>query len=166
MRIRGCSYRSVKGFENQRVVISITYHIGDNTTVIEVKDSAKIYLVYLNTLIPFEFCYIGQPFLIWLVRMKVTVKEIFSYILRILCSPCTAVVIVLDGGLDALGPADAENALVVHMNMLVVPQVIIDAAVAFIWVLHVDLLDLLRKFLVLNSPGALLPGCPAKIGGS
>ena len=49
--------------------------------------------------------------------MKVAIKEIFSYILRILCAPCTAVFIVLDGGLDTLDPADAKNALVVHINM-------------------------------------------------
>ena len=159
-------YGSVEGFENQRIVISITYHIGDNTTVIEVENGTKIDLVYFNVLIPFELCYIGEPFLVWLVRMEVAIKEMFSYILRILCSSRAAVVIVLDGGLDALGPADAKNALVVHMNMLIVPKVVIDAAVALIRTLHVDLLDPLCQLFVLHSPGALLPGRPAKVCGS
>ena len=83
--IRVGLYCTVESFENQWIVIPITYHIGDNTAVIEIKDRAEINLVYLNTLIPFELCYIGQPFLIWLVRMEVAVKEIFGYVLRILC---------------------------------------------------------------------------------
>ena len=43
------------------------------------------------------------------------------------------------------------------MDMLIMPKVVIDATVAFIRVLHMDLLDLLRKFLILHSPGAQLP---------
>ena len=72
---------------------------------------------YLDALIPFELRYIGQPLLVWLARMEVSVKEILGYILRILCPPRTAVVVVIDGGLDALGPADAKNALVIHMDI-------------------------------------------------
>jgi hypothetical protein len=64
------------------------------------------------------------------------------------------VVIVLDGRLDAFDPADAENALVVHMNMFVVMQVVVDASVAFIRALHVDLLYLLCYLLILHGPGA------------
>ena len=113
-------YGPVKGLENQRIVISVTYHIGNNTTVIEIKNRTEIYLVYLDACIPFELCYISQPLLIWFVCMEVAVKEVFSYILRILCSPCAAVVVVLDGGLDAFGPTDAENALVVNVDVLIV----------------------------------------------
>ena len=75
-------------------------------------------------------------------------------------------VVVLDGGLDALGPADAENALVIHVNMVIVPKVVIDAPVTLIRVLHVNLLDLLRYLLVLHSSGTLFPRCPAKVGSS
>ena len=41
---------------------------------------------------------------------------ILGCILRILCPPCAAVVIVLDGGLDAFDTADAKNALVRVIN--------------------------------------------------
>ena len=166
MRIGIGLYGSVEGLEYQWIVIPVAYHISDNATVIEVEDRAEINLVYLDALIPFELCYIGQPFFVRLVRMEVAVKKIFSNILRILCPPCTAMVIVLDGGLDALGPTDAKNALVVHMNVMIMAEIVIDAAVALIRALHVDLLDLLRKLLVLHSPGALFPGRPAKVGGS
>ena len=166
MSVRIGFYGPVKGLKNQRVVIPVTYDMGNNTPIIEIQDCTEINLVYLETLIPFELCYIGQPFLIRLVRMEVSVKEVFGYVLWILCPSCAAVVIVLDGGLDALSLANAENALVVHMNMFVVTQVVVDTPVAFIRTLHVDLLDLLRKLLVLHSSGTLFPGSPTETGGS
>ena len=111
MSVRIGFYGSIKGFENQRIVIPITYHIGNNATVIEIQDRTEIDLMHLYTLIPFEFCYIGKPFLIRLARMEAAVKKILRYVLRILCMPCAAVIVVLDGGLDAFDPADAKNAL-------------------------------------------------------
>ena len=159
-------YRPIKGLENQWIIISVTYGIGNNATVIEVKDRAEIDLVYLDSLIPFELCYIGQPFLVRFVRMEVAVKKVFSYILRILCLPRATVIIVLDGGLNAFDPADAENALVVYMDMFVVSQVIIDAAITLIRALYVNLLDLLRDLLVLHRSGTLFPGRPTKVGSS
>lgn len=163
MSVRIGFHGPVKGLKNQGVVIPATYHKGNNTTVIEIQDRTEIDLVYLKALIPFELCYICKPFLIWLVRMEVSVKDIFGYVLWILCPYCAAVVIVLDGGLDALSPADAENALVVHMNMFVVTQVVIDAAVTFIRAFHIDLLNFLRKLLVLYCSDASFPGCPTMV---
>ena len=113
-------YSTVKGFKNQRIIIPVTHYIGNNTAVIEVENGTKIDLMYLNALIPFELCYIRKPFLIWLVRMEVAVKKILGNILWILCPPGAAVVVVLNGRLDAFGPADAKNTLVVHVNMLIV----------------------------------------------
>jgi hypothetical protein len=98
--------------------------------------------------------------------MEVAIKKILRYVLRILCPPCAAVVVVLDGRLDALGPADTENALVIHVDMLIVPKVVIDASVTLIRVLHVNLLDLLCNLLVLQRSGALFTRSPTKIGGS
>ena len=166
MRLRIGLHSPVEGLENQWVVIPVTHYIGNNTAIKEIKNGAEIDLVHLNALIPFELCYIGKPFLVWLVRMEVAIKEIFSYILRILCLPCAAAVTVLNSGFDAFGPADTEDALVIYMDMLVVPKVVIDASVAFIRVLHMDLLDLLCYLLVLYGSGALFPGCPAKVSRS
>ena len=73
-------------------------------------------------------------------------------------------VVILDGGLDALGPADSQNSLVVHMYMLIVPEIVINATVAFIRVFHVDLLYFLGKFLVLYSSCTPFPRRPAKVG--
>ena len=86
--------------------------------------------------------------------------------LRIICLPCASVVIVLDGGLDAYGPADAENSLIIHMDMFIMPQIIVDAPVTLIRTLHVDLFDLFRYLFILYRSGALCPGCPPMVGGS
>ena len=98
--------------------------------------------------------------------MEVAGKKIFCYVLWILCTPRAAVVVVFDSRLDAFSPADAKNALVVHMDMFVVPQVVIDAALALIRVLHVNLFHLLRNLLVLHSSGTLFAGYPTEVGGS
>ena len=166
MSVRIGLYGPVKGLKDQRIIVAITDHKGNNTTVIEVQNSTEIDLVHLNALIPFELCYIGQPFFVGFLCMKIAVKKILGYILWIFCMPRAAVVVVLDGGFDALSPADAKNSFVVYMNMLVVLQIVIDATVALVRVLHVDLLDLLRNLLVLHGPGAPFTGCPTKIGRS
>lgn len=98
--------------------------------------------------------------------MEIEVKKIFGHILRVLRLLRTAVVIVFNGGLDASCPEDAENVFVIHIDMFVVPKVIVDPSVALIRVLHVDLLDLLGNLLVFHSPGALFPGGPTKVSGT
>ena len=159
-------YCPIKGLENQWVVIPVTDHIGNNATVIEVEDRAEIDLVYFNSLIPFQLCYVGQPFLVWLIRMKFAVKIILCNILRIFSLSCAAVVIVLDGRFDSFNSANTKNALVVHIDMFVVPKVVIDATIALIRVFHMNLLDPFPNLLILHSPGTLFPGCPAKISGT
>ena len=52
-------------------------------------------------------------------------------------------VAVLDGGLDTLCTANPENALVVHMNVVVMPEIVVDTAVSLVWAFRVDLLDFL-----------------------
>ena len=69
-------YSTVKGLENQWVVIAITYDISNKATVIEIQDCTEIYFVYLNTLIPFELRNVGKPFLVGLVRIELAVKEV------------------------------------------------------------------------------------------
>lgn len=143
MCIGVCLHRTVKGLENQRIVIPFADHVGHNAAVVEVQNCAEIDLVNLNAFIPLEFCYVGKPLLIRLVRMKVSIKQILSHKLRILCLSGAAVVAVLDGGLDTLCTANPENALVVHMNVVVMPEIVVDTAVSLVWAFRVDLLDFL-----------------------
>ena len=68
-----------------------------------------------------EFCNVCEPFFVWFIRMEVSVEQVLCYILWILCMPCAAVGVILDGGLDAFNTADAENAFVIHIDMVIVP---------------------------------------------
>lgn len=143
MCIRVCRYRTVKGLENQRIVIPFADHVGNNAAVTEVQNCAEIDFVNLNAFIPLEFRNVGKSLFIRLVRMKVPIKQIPGHKLRILCLSGAAVAAVLDGGLDALDTANPENTLVVYMNVVVMPEIVIDTAVTLVWAFRVDLLDFL-----------------------
>ena len=145
---------SVKSLEYQRVVIVITDDISNNAAIVEVEYGAEIYFVYFNSFIPFEFCYICEPLLIRLFRIELTIQKILSQILRILRPPCTAAIVVLNSGLDASGTADAQYALVVGVNSMVMPQFVVDTTVAFIRTFKVNLFYLFRDLLIFNCPTA------------
>ena len=74
--------------------------------------------------------------------------------------PRADVAALLDGGLNALGAADTQNAFVIDMYIVVMPQFVIDAPVALVRALRVNLLDLFRKRRVLYSTGTQFAGCP------
>ena len=156
-------YSPVKCLKDKRIVIPVSDHIGDNATVIEIQDRTEINLVHRNTLIPFELRNIGNPLFVGLVCFEFAVKKILGHILRVLRLACAPVVVVLYGGLDAFAPADSENALVVHMDVLIVPEIVVDAAITLVRALHVDLFYFLCYLLVFQCPGTLLAGCPAVV---
>ena len=141
-----CLHRTVKGLENQRIVIPVADHVGHNAAAVEVQNCAEIDLVNLNAFIPLEFRYVRKPLLIRLVRMKVSIKQILRHKLRLLRLSGAAVVVVLDGGLDTLCTANPENALVVHMNVVVMLEIVVDTAVSLVWAFHMELLDFLCNF--------------------
>ena len=160
MSIRVVLHCVLKGLKHQRIVVAVTNHVTDDSAVIEVQNGAKIYLVYLNALIPFEFRYVGKPFFIRLIRIELSVEQILGYVLWALCLPRATVAAVLDGGLNALGAADTQNAFVIDMYIVVMTQFVIDAPVALVRALRVNLLDLFRKRRVLYSTGTQFAGCP------
>ena len=73
MCIRICLHSPVEGFINKRIIVSFTDSVGNNTSVTEIQDGAEVYFVYVSTLIPFEFCDIRTPFLVWPVSVKLSV---------------------------------------------------------------------------------------------
>ena len=160
MRVRIGFHSLIKGLENQRIVIAFAEHIGHDAPVAKVEDGAQIEFLYLHTLKPLEFCHIGEPLLIGLCGIKLPVQKVFGKILRVLCSPRAAMVVVLDRGTDISGPADAEHSLVIDMNATVMAQVVIEPPVALVRALRVNLLDLFRKRCVLYSTGTQFAGCP------
>lgn len=92
--------------------------------------------------------------------MKLPIQKIFRKVLRVLRLPRAAVAGVLDGRFDAAMPADAQHTLIVHADTLVMPQVVIDAAVALVRAIHVNLLDFCSNPLILGGSWAELTGGP------
>ena len=160
MRVRIGLHSLVKGLENQRIIIAFAEHVGHNAPVAKVEDGAQIEFLYLHTLKPLEFGHIGEPLLIGLCGIKAPVQKVFDKILRVLRSPRAAMVVVLDRGTDISGPADAEHPLVIDVDTVVMTQFVIDAPVALVRALRVNLLDLFRKRRVLYSTGTQFAGCP------
>ena len=145
MRVRIGLNCLVEGFENQRIVVALTKHIGHDAPVTEIQNGTQIEFVYLSSLIPLEFCYIGKPLLVGLCSIELPVQKIFSKILRILRLPGASAVVVFHGRVYVSGSADAEHPLVIDVDTIVVAQVVIKPPVAFIWAFLVDLFDLVRK---------------------
>ncbi len=152
--------RSVKGLEHKRVVIALANHIRDNTPVIQIQNSAKIQLVLLHALIPLELRHIGQPFFVRFGCLKLAVEKIVCQILRIFCSPCTAVAGILYCGMNVSCPAYTQNPLVIDLDAVIMFQIIPNAAVTLVRTLFVDALNDLGKLFIPGCPVALLAGSP------
>ena len=152
--------RLAQGFENQRIIVALTEHIGHDAPVTEIQNGAQIEFVNLSSLIPLEFCYIGKPLLVGLCSIELPVQKILSKILRILCLPGTSAVVVFHSRAYISGPADAEHPLVIDMDTMVMAQVVIESPVAFVRTFLVDLFNLVRKAFVLRSSPAQFSGSP------
>ena len=152
--------RLVEGFENQRIVVALTKHIGHDAPVTEIQNGAQIAFVNLGSLIPLEFCYIGKPLLVGLCSIELPIQKILSKILRILCLPGTSAVVVFHGRVYISGPADAEYPLIINVNAMVMAQVVIESPVAFVRTFLVDLFNLVRKTFILRSSLAQFSGSP------
>ncbi len=148
----------VEGLEHQRIVVALADDVSDNAPVAEIQNGAEVKLVCLNALIPLELGDVGEPLFIRLVCVELAVEYILRDILRIPRPPGAAVTVVLDGGLDTIGAADAKDALVVDMDIVVVSQLVVDPTISLIWAFHVDLLYLFGKYLILYGSGTQLAG--------
>ena len=115
-------------------------------------------------LIPLEFGHIGQPFFIWGIGMEFAGKDIFCDVLGIFCMSGAAVAAVFNGGFNALLSAYPKDTLVIYMNAVVVPKVIVYAAIALIRAFIVDFFHQFSNGFVFPNPVAELPGCPFVIG--
>lgn len=73
MCIRVFFHSLVEGFEYKRIVVTLSDYKGDDASVIEIQDGTEIDFADINTLIPLEFGYIREPFLIGCFGMKIPV---------------------------------------------------------------------------------------------
>ena len=67
----------IKCLKYQRIVVAFAYDIGNNSPIINIEDSGKIYLVDDNPLIPLEFRHIRQPLLVWAFSIEFSIQQIF-----------------------------------------------------------------------------------------
>ena len=116
--------------------------------------------MYLNAFVPFELRDVCEPLLVGLVRVELAVEQILRDVLRILRPPGAAVVAVLDGGLDAPGAADAQNALVIDVDIVIVAQLVVDTPITLVRAFHVDPLHFFGEYLVLCRSSADLSADP------
>ncbi len=67
-------YRLIEGFIHQRIVITVTNDIGNDASVIEVKNGAAIDLMHRDPLVPYEFLHICEPLFVGLFCTEVTAE--------------------------------------------------------------------------------------------
>ena len=115
-------------------------------------------------LIPLEFGHIGQPFFIWGIGMEFAGKNVFCDVLRILRTSGAAVAAVFNGGFNALLPAYPKDTLVIYMNAVVVPKVIVYAAIALVRTFIMDFFHEFSNCLVFPNPVAGFSRGPFVIG--
>ena len=139
MGVRICLYCGIKCVIYQRVVVIVSDYISDDASVIEIENGTEIDLALFAVLVPFELCHIRQPFLIWLIRVEVPVKNIFCQILRIRSIPSTSLVRILDGGLYVTAAANPQSTLVADADTVVSFQIITDPTVTLVRAVCVDL---------------------------
>ena len=115
-------------------------------------------------LIPLEFGHIGQPFFIWGIGMEFAGKNVSCDVLRILRTSGAAVAAVFNGGFNALLPAYPKDTLVIYMNAVVVPKVIVYAAIALIRMFIVDFFHQFSNGFIFLNPVTGFPRDPLVIG--
>ena len=91
--------------------------------------------MFINPFIPFEFGYIGQPFLVWFFCLKVSVKYVLCNVLWIGGLPRTTMICILYRRFYLQYPADTQNSLIVNGYTIIPIQIVPDSPISFIWML-------------------------------
>ena len=131
----------VKGIENELVVISVANDIADNSSVTQIKDRAQIKLVDDWAFIPLELCYVGQPLFVWTTCPELSVQKILCCHLRVRSISGTARLSEFYGRLDMKHPAEMQDTFVAGSDIVVLFQIIPDAAMTFVRMLLINLLN-------------------------
>ena len=156
----------IQSVKYQRIIVAVTDDIRNDSAVIQIEDCAEVQFVHRGAFVPLELCYIGQPLLVGRTCVKLPVQPILRYVLRIGGLPRTAVILVLNGGLNIQTAANTKHSLLIHIQVVIMYQVVLDTAITFVWILGMDLLYDLRNPLVFQFSGTLFATDPAVIGRS
>lgn len=105
----------------------------------------------LSPLISFELRYICQPLFVRPVCVKLMVQQVLGEILRRSSLSGTSVVVILHRKSYISSSTYPHHSLVIHMDAIIMPQIIIQSSIAFVWIFHVDFFNLIRQLLVFHG---------------
>ena len=149
MRVRMSFHGLVKGLEDQRVVVPVANHVGHRHAVAEIEDEAQIDLLRRSVCrMVLELRHVRDPFLVASVSVKITAEYVFRRVVRIDGRPSAAVVPILYNGAQLLLSADAQDALVVDVQAVVVLDLVTDSPVAHVGIFFVDIYCQFRQMVI------------------
>ena len=105
-------------------------------------DGTKVYFVNLYSGVILEFCYIGKPFLVRSLSMKIPVQIILCDVRRIIAVPCTALGFPFDRRLDMFFTTNPQNPFIIDINIVMPVQFIPNSSIPHIRMLFMNSLDL------------------------
>ena len=141
VRIRIFQNSLIQRIENEFVVVSVPNNVADDSSVTQIKNRTQIEFVDDWTFIPLKLCYIGQPLFVGMPRPKFPVQKILYCHLRVRSISGTALLSEFYGGLDMKYPAEMQNSLIAGQNIVVLFQIIPDAAMSFVRMFLINLLN-------------------------
>ena len=156
----------IKGPVNKRIVVAFAQHVGHDAPVAKIQNGAQIEFVRLNALIPSKLGHIGKPFFVGPRSIELAVQNVLRDIQRVLGLSGAAMAAVFHRGAYIFGPADAQHPLIIHMDAIVVTQIVIEPPIALIRAFLMDFFDLVSQALILLSSMAQFPTRPSVVGGT
>ena len=112
-------HSSIKGVQDQRIVIVIPNYVGYDPAVIKIQNSTQIYFVNFDPDVILELCHIGEPFFVWCVSMKIPVKIVPCDVCRIIAAFSTVLRFPFDCRLDVFLSADSQDPFIIDTNFVV-----------------------------------------------
>lgn len=164
MGIRLYGDGGIEAIKDELVVIVVANGESNDSAVIEIQDGAQIELVNHGASIPLELCHVGQPLHVRGFCVEFAVQVVLRHMSRGCRTPGTSVPPELDGRLNVKNAVDAENTLVVDVNIMESVQFIPDSAMAHIWMYGVNFLNLVGNALIFLLTAALGVLHPAVVG--
>ena len=131
----------IQRVENEFVVVSVTNNVADDSSVTQIKNRTQIEFVDDWTFIPLKLCYIGQPLFVGMPRPKFPVQKILCCHLWVRSIFGTARLSEFYGRLDMKHPAEMQDTFVAGSDIVVLFQIIPDAAMTFVRMLLINLLN-------------------------
>ena len=137
---------------DQGGVVGVADGKGDDPPVAQVQDGAQVELAHGGARIVVELRHIGEPLFVGAVRRKLAVQHILCQLPGGRCCPGAAMWGMFYCRLNPKATADAQRPLIVDWRMVVIlVQIVPDAAVSLVRALPVDLPHQLGDALILGD---------------